>query len=198
MSGDKLKIMVASTIYGFSDQIEQICAMINSYNGYEVWNSHMKTIPVNPALSNPQNCINAVKECDLIFGIITPRYGAVLQDDISITHQEIRTSIATRKPRWFIVHRDIRVARTLLKQYRFDDNNNPIAGFTYRSTPAMDDIRLVDLHDEAILNDVLPEDRVGHWVDQYFNLNDILRCIETQFKDVARVRDIVNQMNQGA
>ena len=66
MPGDKLKIMVASTIYGFSDQIEQICATIDSYDGYEVWNSHLKTIPVNPDLSNAENCLNAVQNLSLI------------------------------------------------------------------------------------------------------------------------------------
>ena len=33
-----LRIMVASTVYGFQDQIEQICSVLQVY-GYEVWNS---------------------------------------------------------------------------------------------------------------------------------------------------------------
>lgn len=197
MPGDKLKIMVASTIYGFSDQIEQICATIDSYDRYEVWNSHLKTIPVNPDLSNAENCLNAVQNCDLLFGIIRPRYGAVIDGGISITHQEIRRSIKLRKPRWFIAHRDITIARKLLNQYRFDQDGNPVVGFAYRPTAVMDDIRVIDLYNEAILNDIPPEDRVGHWVDEFFKMDDILRCIQTQFQDVERVRKIVNQMNQG-
>lgn len=42
----KLKIMVASTIYGFEDQLTQICATLKSYK-YDVFNSHIKTIPVH-------------------------------------------------------------------------------------------------------------------------------------------------------
>lgn len=50
----KINIMVASTIFGFEDQLEQICSTLQCYN-YEVWNSHIKTIPVHPGLSNTEN-----------------------------------------------------------------------------------------------------------------------------------------------
>jgi hypothetical protein len=190
-----LKIMVASTIYGFQDQLEQVCATLTGY-GYEVWNSHMRTIPVNPGMSNPQNCLRAVQDCDLFFGIIRPRYGAVIEGDISITHQEIRRAIELRKPRWFIGHRDITVARQLLKQYMLDADGNPIAGFSYRRTDIMDDIRVINLYNEAIMNNLDPADRVGHWVDEFYKIGDVLRCIETQFSNLDRVREIVNQMNQ--
>jgi len=195
MPEDKLKIMVASTVYGFDYQLEQICAILSNY-GYEVWNSHLKTIPVDPGLSNPQNCLNAVESCDLLFGIIRTRYGAVVENNISITHQEMRRAIELRKPRWFVAHRDITVARKLLYQYMYDKDKNPIAGFSYKRTAVMDDIRIIDLYNEAILNDVPPEERVGHWVDEYFKMGEILQCLETQFQDVDRVTAIVNQMNQ--
>lgn len=190
-----LKIMVASTVYGFQDQIEQICATLSGY-GYEVWNSHIRTIPLNPGMSNPQNCLEAVQNCDVFFGIIRPRYGAVVEGDISITHQEIRRAIELRKPRWFIAHRDITVARQLLKQYMFDQDGNLNPDFAYRRTDIMDDIRVIDLYNEAIMNKVPPEDRVEHWVDEFYRVGDILRCLETQFSNPDRVREIVNQMNQ--
>ena len=40
----KLKIMVASTVYNFEDHLNQICAILIGF-GYEVWNSHIGTIP---------------------------------------------------------------------------------------------------------------------------------------------------------
>src|SRR5271155_4132811 len=64
----KLKIFVASTVYNFEDQLRQICGVLTSL-GYEVWNSHLGTVPVSPALSNRENCIEAVKACDLFLGI---------------------------------------------------------------------------------------------------------------------------------
>lgn len=189
----KLKIMVASTIYGFEDQLEQICSTLQGY-GYEVWNSHMKTIPVHPGLSNQENCLRAVDACDAVFGVIRPQYGAVIAGDISITHSEMRRAIDQRKPRWFVAHRDVAIARQLLKQYMFDEHDNPNPAFTFRRTNVMDDIRVIQLYNDTILNAVPPADRIGHWVDEYFRVVDILRCLETQFADVERVKTIVEQM----
>jgi hypothetical protein len=190
----KLKIMVASTIYGYEDQLEQICGTLQGYN-YEVWNSHIKTIPVNPGLSNTENCLRAVESCDLFLGIIRTRYGAVPGGGLSITHQEMLRAIELNKPRWFIAHRDISIARQLLKQYMFLDKNTVNPDFIYKRTEVMDDIRLVSLYNETILNDVDPADRIGHWVDEFFRIGDILRVIETQLEDQDRIREIINEMN---
>lgn len=191
----KLKIMVASTIHGFEDQLEQICATLQRYQ-YEVWNSHLKTIPVHPGLSNPGNCLRAVESCDLVFGIVRAQYGAIVNGEISITHQEMQRAIELQKPRWFIVHRDVTVARQLLKQYMFDEHNQPKPDFSYQRTNIMDDVRVINLYNDTILNNVPPQQRVGHWVDEYYRLGDILKCLETQFSNVNRVREIVTEMNQ--
>ena len=191
----KIKIMVASTIYGFEDQLDQICSTLQAY-GYEVWNSHFKTIPVHPGKSNTINCLLAVEACDVLFGIIRPQYGSGVIDEISITHQEMLKAVELKKPRWFIAHRDITVARQLLKQFMFDENGQPKKDFIYRRTNIMDDIRVVGLYNDTILNDVDPKERIGHWVDEYFRLGDILKCIETQFADTNRIREIVEQMKQ--
>lgn len=188
-----LRIMVASTIHGFEDQLEQICSTLQGY-GYKVWNSHIKTIPVHPGLSNQENCLRAVEACDLIFGIVRPQYGAVIAGDISITHHELRRAIELRKPRWFIAHRDVSIARQLLKQFMFDQHGNPNPAFTFRRTTVLDDVRVIQLYNDTILNDVPPADRIGHWVDEYFRLGDILGCLKTQFQDIVRVREIVEQM----
>lgn len=193
----KLKVMVASTINGYEDQLEQICATLQGYK-YEVWNSHIKTIPVHPGLSNTENCLRAVETCDMFLGIIRTRYGATQGGELSITHQEMLRAIELKRPRWFIAHRDIAIARQLLHQYMFleDDEINP--AFTYRRTEVMDDIRLIRLYNDTILNDVDPAERVGHWVDEFFRIGDILRVIQTQFEDQDRMREIVEQMNNQA
>jgi len=189
----KLKIMVASTIYGFEDQLSQICATLERY-GYKVLNSHVRKIPTDSSKSNLENCLLTVESCDLFFGIIRPQYGSGKIGEISITHAEMRKAIELKKPRWFVAHRDITVARQLLRQYMFTKKKIPKKGFKYTPTSIMDDIRVVDLYNDAILNDVPPADRKGHWVDEYFRLDDILQCIETQFKDTRRIRKIVEQM----
>lgn len=190
----KLKIMVASTIYGFEDQLVQICSVLQGF-GYEVWNSHFKTIPVNPGLSNQGNCIQAVSECDIFLGIIRPQYGAIIDGDISITHHEMRKALELRKPRWFVAHRDIMIARQLLRQYMYNDNDDPNLNFTYKKTAVLDSIKVIQLYNETILQAIPPADRIGHWVDEYTGLGDILKCLETQLGDESRVRKIVSQMN---
>ena len=54
--------MVGSTVYGFENELYQIVALLQTL-GYEVLNSHVGTIKVNPKLSNLENCLNAVDEC---------------------------------------------------------------------------------------------------------------------------------------
>ena len=190
----KLKIMVASTIYGFEDQLTQICATLKSYK-YYVLNSHIKTIQADPRFSNTENCLKAVEACDVFFGIVRPQYGAVLNGQTSITHQEMLKAIELKKPRWFVSHRDISIARQLLKQYMFNDKI-PNPSFKYTKTNIMDDIRVIQLYNDTILNDLPPEERKGHWVDEYFRVDDIFRCIQTQFKDIDRVRMIVEEMKE--
>ena len=191
-----LKIMVASTVLNSQDIVEQVCSTLSTY-GYQVMNSHFKTIPTNPKISNLQNCLNAVESSDLVFGIITPRYGAVIAGDLSITHQEMRRAIELEKPRWFVSHRDIYVARELLKQYMYLPGPAPQAAnpdFVFKRTGVLDDIRLVHQYNDVIRNEIDPDKRTGHWVDEYYRMADILKVVETQFKDIDRVRAIVEAM----
>ena len=73
----KPKVFVASTVYNFEDQLQQICGVLTGF-GFEVWNSHLGTVPINPACSNRDNCIAAVGDCDLFLGIIRPFTEAAL------------------------------------------------------------------------------------------------------------------------
>lgn len=191
----KLKIMVASTVYEFQDQLEQICSTLRGF-GYDVLNSHIKTIPVHPGKSNMDNCLEAVKDCDVFLGIVRPQYGTGIIGARSITHEEMRKAIELKKPRWFVAHRDIKVARVLLKQYMKDEHGNPNPAFSYVKNNIMDDVRVIELYNETILDSVPAPDRIGHWVEEYFGLSDILTCVETQFRNVKRVRDIVAEMER--
>jgi hypothetical protein len=58
----------------------------------------------------------------------------------------------------------------------------------------MDDIRVIDMYNDTILNDIPPEERVGHWADEYFNIKDIEKVIETQFGKMDRIFDIIEKM----
>jgi len=109
----KTTVMVATTVYRFEDQIAQICGVLQGY-GYDVWSSHLGTVPLHPGKSNLQNCIDAAKRCDVFLGFVRPFYGTGKVGDTSITHEEFRAAFADPRPRWAMVHRDVTCARQLL------------------------------------------------------------------------------------
>lgn len=191
----KIEVMVATSVYGYEDQINQICGLFQQM-GYHPINSHYKTMPTDPSMSNLDNCLEAVRNCDAVFGVLRPYYGTGIIGATSITHEEMKLAISLKKPRWFIAHRDIRVARVLLKQYMYNGDGTPNNDFQYQSTKLIDDIRLIDMYNDTIQNDIPPEERIGHWTEEYFDLDDIKKVIQTQFSDRGRVLNIINKMNE--
>lgn len=190
----KIEIMIASSVYNYEDQINEICGILEQM-GYHPISSHYKTMPTDPSKSNLENCLIAAQKCDAFFGIIRPFYGSGIIGETSITHDEMKTAIALKKPRWFIAHRDIRVARELFKQYRYLPNKDLNPAFVYQPTKLLDDVRVIDMYNDTILNDINPAERIGHWTDEYFMMQDIKKVIQTQFHDKERILDIINKMN---
>lgn len=189
----KIEIVVASSVYGYEDQLSQICGLFEQIE-YMPISSHYKTMPTDPSKSNIENCLTAVENCDAFFGILRPFYGSGIIGETSITHEEMKKAIELKKPRWFVAHRDIRVARELFKQYRYLPNNSLNPDFTYLPTKLMDDIRVIDMYNDTILNDIDPAERIGHWTDEFFNLKDIEKVIQTQFSKRERILDIITKM----
>lgn len=189
----KLKLMVASTVHHFEDQLRQICAVLTGF-GYEVWNSHIGTIPVHPGHSNLDNCIAAAHNCDVFLGIVRPYYGSGVIGNRSITHEEFLEAVRLRKPRWFLVHRDVTFARQLLKPHMFRRDGGRTK-FKLKKNPVMDDLRVIELYNDAIQNDVPPEDRRGHWAHEFYLWPEALDYLNCQFKDTKRIRLICKEMN---
>ena len=190
----KIEIMIASSVYNYEDQINEICGILEQMDYHPV-SSHYKTMPTDPSKSNLENCLIAAQKCDAFFGIIRPFYGSGIIGATSITHEEMKTAIALKKPRWFIAHRDIRVARELFKQYRYLPNKDLNPAFVYQPTKLLDDVRVIDMYNDTILNDINPEERIGHWTEEYFTIQDIKKVIQTQFHDKERILDIIYKMN---
>lgn len=190
----KIEIMIASSVYNYEDQISEICGILEQM-GYHPISSHYKTMPTDPSKSNLENCLIAAQKCDAFLGIIRPFYGSGIIGETSITHEEMKTAIALKKPRWFIAHRDIRVARELLKQYRYLPDRSLNPDFVYQPTKLLDDIRVIDMYNDTILNDINPAERIGHWTEEYFTIQDIKKVIQTQFHDKERILDIIYKMN---
>lgn len=178
MAKKKLKIMVSSTVYGSESDLDQIEAILEGY-GYEVIMSKNGTVYVPIGVSNEEACISAVEDCDLFLGIIFPRYGS------GITHKEISKAIEIDKPRWFISHQFIEYTRQLMKQFMFDvkgDRND----FKIKSTSVLDNIKVVDMYNEAIQNHIDSDKRRSHWAQPFFKTSETHKFIKTQFSDLNR------------
>jgi hypothetical protein len=190
----KLRLMVASTVYNFEDQLRQLCAILTGY-GYEVWNSHIGTIPVHPGRSNLENCVAAARNCDVLLGIVRPFYGSGKVGSRSITHEECREAIRLKKPRWFLVHRNVTLARQLLKPYMYKKDGTRTK-FTLKTNPILDDIRVIGLYEDVIQNNVTPAKRKGQWVQEFDRLEEALVYINTQFRDAEHIRTICKEMRK--
>lgn len=188
----KIKIMVASTVYNFEDQILQIYAVLNGF-GYDVWNSHTGTIPVHPGRSNLENCVQAAQDCDVFLGIVRPFYGSGVVGNKSITHAEFSKAVELNKPRWLLVHRDVTFSRKLLKRHMYTSKGKRTA-FKLKKNNVMDDLRVIDLYEEATQADTPMLERTGHWVQEYYRVSEALAYIDTQLKDVKSVRSICKGM----
>jgi hypothetical protein len=184
-----IKVMVSSSVYYQRTFLKQVFGALTQF-GYRVLMSDASTVFVDSDKSNYDNCIAAVKECDAFLGIITGHYGTgeVPGEGVSITHLEMRHAIELNKPRWFLVHKDVTLARTLLNQFRFRKDGTK-RNLKFRETAVLDDIRVLDLYDEVIQVHVPPDQRKGNWAQEFYEETDAMRYIHTQFGDPERIRE---------
>lgn len=173
------KIMVSSSVYGFVNEIEQVCTILSSM-GYKVLNSHMGTIKVDPRCSNLDNCLRAVEECDLFLGIIRPSCGTGYIGKKNITYEEMKLAIKLKKPYWFVVHRDVTFARKLNKQ---------VIGFIKKSD--FFDPLSIKMYNMVIKNDEEITQRTGNWAQEFFSIGQLLTFVQTQFGDTDFINDIL-------
>jgi hypothetical protein len=154
----KLKIMVSSTVYGIEELLDRVYTLLTSY-GYEVWMSHKGTLPVFSNQTAFENCLCAVKECDLFLGIITTSYGSGQDPDDpssrSITHQELLKAIELKKPRWLLAHEHVVFARTLLNNLGFKGKSGR-KKLKLSKNPVFTDLRILDLYEEATIDHEAP------------------------------------------
>ena len=173
-------IMISSTVYGIEELLERMYAVLTEF-GYEVWCSHMGTVPTNSAFSAFDNCIKAVRDCDLFLGLITPLYGSgTPKNEISITHKELLTAIELNKPRWLLAHDHVVFARLLLR-YLGHEKQDDREKLTLEDNDVIDDFRVIDMYEAAIRNEIRFRDRTGNWVQKFVSDEDALRYATAQF-----------------
>ncbi len=183
----RLRILVSSVVYGYEDFLESIYAILGNF-GYEVLMSHNGTIPIDPGISAMSNCLKAVENCDMFLEIILPRYGSGREEGHphSIVHREAIRALDLNKPRWFLVHEHVAIARQLLEPYR-DSSKKPQfmlqSGMEFKPTAILSDLRVLEFYELAMRHD-LPEvkERKGNWAQTYGTEEDARLFATAQFR----------------
>lgn len=181
-----LSIFVSSTVYGAESDLDSISAILKGF-GYNVVMSKEGTVYVPAGMSSEEACMQAVADCDLFLGIIFPRYGS------GITHKEFNKAIELNKPRWFIAHHYVTFAREILKQYMYRGSKINRT-FAFRKTGVMDNIKVIEMYNDAILNEIPITERKSNWAQPFFKTPEIMVFIETQFKDISKRRQELTQL----
>jgi hypothetical protein len=179
-----ITVMVSSTVYGLEDLLDRVYDLLTEF-GYEVWMSHKGTLPVFSTVSAFENCLQGVRRCQIYLGIIGTRYGTGVDPDDralpSIVHQELRLAIELKKPRWLLAHENIMTARTLLTKL---GHAGPAGRKTLKlqRSDVLEDLRLIDMYEEAIFDRLPLPERIGNWVQKFHDEKDSGRYIISQFR----------------
>jgi hypothetical protein len=205
-----LKLMLASTVYGFEDQLSKIIADLENQN-FQILNSFYGSIKVNPNLSNLDNCIQAVSETEWFVGIVRPYYGTgnirdkdvQNSEDKNITFEEIKKAIELDLPRWFYVHSDVQFRSKILKyvtiKTTFEEkksgkiiNKNELQKNPYLDpqTILLYNYVIKDYESNVAL-------RNGNWAQEFFSMSEAIRYIHTQFSDTGFITELLNNTQNG-
>jgi hypothetical protein len=191
----KLKILVSSTVYGIEELLDRVYTLLTGF-GYEVWMSHAGTVQTFSDRTAFKNCLDAVEKCDLFLGIITPQYGSGqnkdLPDEPSITHREIQRAIALKKPRWILAHDHVVFAWSFLKNLGFAGKEQR-KKLKLRKSAILDDLRVLDVYEEAIVDGIPLAERDGNWVQKFRSTEDGSRFVAAQFFRYQEVEQFVKE-----
>lgn len=164
----KVNVFVSSTCYDLSQEREDLKRCIIDL-GHNPILSEQRDFPINPYLSNAENCINAVKnEADIFVLIIGNRYGATLESGKSITNTEFLTAVDKGIPIYTFTLKEM---VTLLPVWE----KNPDADFSN----TVSDNRIFEF-----LANVRNES--GLWNFEFEKAQDITETLKAQFSNLFR------------
>lgn len=192
------KLMLASTVYGFEDQLSKIIYDI-AKREFTVLNSFHGSIKVNPYLSNLDNCVQSVNETDWFLGIVRPYYGTGNVNELNITFEEIKTAIKLNKRRWFYIHRDVIFAEKILNYIEVNKKAGDDTTISNELLPNHSIAKeAIDLYNHVIKNDEKQlELRNGNWAQEFFVFTEALVYVRSQFLDFKFVENLLNKNNNG-
>ncbi|RZJ93824.1 MAG: DUF4062 domain-containing protein [Hymenobacter sp.] len=194
----RLTVMVSSSVYGnrgLLDRVENTLAV-----NYKVWMSDAGSLPTDSRRSPFEDCLEAVRACDVFVGIITSSYGSGTDgpDTLGITHQEMLLAQSMPdKPRFMLVDGKVVLARQLLRPYRLPAGEGPFRKVGKRYHPIewprkdpMKDLRVIDLYEDMILahSKLKASQRKGTWVHEYNSDEEAIRYLDEQLGDVKKIQ----------
>lgn len=199
----KTKMMLASTVYGFEDQLSKIIEELKQ-NEFKVLSSFYGSIRVNPKLSNLDNCIQAVRDTQWFLGLVRPYYGTGNIDEKNITFEEIKTAIQQQKPRWFYIHRDVIFASRIFKFIEVnkvlikEGDKKTVSGENILRPNEHIDIETIELYNCVTKdNETNLKLRNGNWAQEYFSFTEAEIYIDTQFSDYSFIDNLLNKAKHG-
>lgn len=158
----QLRVFISSTCYDLAQIRQDLSEAIISW-GHKPLMSESISFPVNPALSNEENCIRTVRdEADIFVLIIGSRYGFKSNSDKSITNIEYQTAVEKGIPIYTFTYKQIvSIFPVWVK--------NPDADFS----DVVDDNRIFEF-----IRDV--RFKSNKWNYQFENANDIINTLREQ------------------
>jgi len=101
------------------------------------------------------------------------------------------------KPRGYLSHFSVRYARELLAQYMYTDFKNRIKNpdFKFKKTPVFEDVRIIDMYNEAIQDGKPMEQR--RWAHEFGHYDgDEMKFIKTEFEDINRLKTDLDDLKR--
>jgi len=192
------KLMLASTVYGYEDQLSKIIHDI-AERSFKVLNSFHGSIKVNPRHSNLDNCIQAVDETNWFMGIVRPYYGTGNINEKNITFEEMKTAIKLNKPRWFYIHRDVIFAEKIVDEIQVNNIEESETKIPNELLPNhYIDNEAINLYDFVIKEkEKNLELRNGNWAQEFFYFTEALIYIRSQFLDFKFIENLLKNNNNG-
>lgn len=196
-----VKVFVSSTVYDFESQLDVVYSTLDGY-GYDVLMSHKGTVPVDSKVSNLENCLKGVENCDVFLGFIRPLSGTGIlkPGEKSITAQEFDVAFRVGMTRFVLADYRVVFARQFTNMMKIPIGDIPNYVEKARSDGSMVErpnriihSESIALYNMAIKNNTLPISRKGNWVQEYKNLQDVMLHVEAQFKDVERIKKLINE-----
>ena len=187
----KLTIMVSSTVYGIEELLDRIYTLLTAF-GYDVWMSHRGTVPVFSSRSAFENCIAAVDDCDLFLGLITPIMEAEKMGMGYLSRIRIEEGHRIEQTAGLLVHDHVVFARSLLCHLGYGG----AAGrgeLSLEKNQILDDLRVIDMYEEAILSERPLRDRQGNWVQKFRSDGDAALFATAQFSRYQEVEAFVKE-----